>query len=326
MDSTMPEGLIYDYKKSIYYNKDYANLYLDSSSELFEFYFEEKGCYFYNLAIKRDIENTGFYDLETPYGYGGYITNCDNKEFVEKAFRKYKEHCYNQNIIAEFIRFYPFNIFPSKYGFLLDFVSINRQTVIVDLTLSKQERWKNYSSTTRNEIRKSEKYLNFNVDKSKIENFIRLYYNTMDKNRADKFYYFSESYFYKIIRNENVNLFCITNKNDSIISMSIFLEDDKVASYHLSAKDYEVRGEGVVGANYFLLDQIFDYYKSKGKKIAFLGGGRSGSSDDDLLKFKMKFSKSFLPFYIGGVIFNRERYDYLCEKYKKSPEKFLAYR
>ena len=48
-----------------------------------------------------------FYDLETPYGYGGPIANSNDREFINTGNEKFLEWVKDSNILAEFIRFHP---------------------------------------------------------------------------------------------------------------------------------------------------------------------------------------------------------------------------
>ena len=64
--------------------------------------------------------------------------------------------------------------------------------------------------------------------------------------------------------------------------------NSKVVEYHLGArKDDSHR------AMMFVLHSISEYYKQKGYKSFFLGGGRSSQENDTLLSFKKRFLEIF---------------------------------
>jgi hypothetical protein len=317
----------------IYYSKEYASLYLKENEEIFEFKYEENEKIFYNLAIKRPILRIGsqvikdnYFDLETAYGYGGYYTNSDDFSFLKEAFKAYEEKCKKEGIIAEFIRFHPFNDFPKKYGNLLDMAVYDRDIIYIDLTfLSKKERWKSYSSKTRNILRRCERELIFKESKN-LETFLKLYKETMDKNNADKFYYFDKNYFENLLNNEKVKLYEVKKDNDTI-SMGFFMFSDEFVHYHLSANNYRMKK---YNGNYFLLDNLFEIGQKQNKKYFILGGGTTGDENDSLFKFKKKFSPLTKPFYIGGKIFNKEIYSKYVNLWEKEAKKdvkyFLKYR
>jgi hypothetical protein len=316
----------------IYYSKEYISLYLKENEELFEFIYEEKDYIFYNISIKRSIckigkmEITdGFYDLETAYGYGGYFVNTNDRSFLFNALESYKKRCKDENIIAEFIRFHPFNSFPKEHKEFLNMNIMDRDVVCVDLSLSKNERWQNYSNNTRNILRKCEKELIFKKS-GNLEKFIELYIKTMNKNSASEFYYFDKKYFETMITFENVELYEVL-KDEEIISSAFFIFGEDIVHYHLSANNYELRK---YNANYFILDCIFDVAKSRNKNYFLLGGGTSSSKDDTLFKFKNKFSFFKKPFYISGKIFDLDIYKQYVKMWEEQfPEQinyFLKYR
>ena len=79
-----------DLVNDIYYKRDYAKLYTGDKSSLFHFEYREGESLFINLAIKSPIDkiglsdcDEGYYDLETPYGYGGFYTNDFSVETPE---------------------------------------------------------------------------------------------------------------------------------------------------------------------------------------------------------------------------------------------------
>ena len=311
----------FNYKDCVYYSKEYVSLYLEEKDKIFEFSYKEDDKEFYNISIKRPIGNTGYFDLETAYGYGGWFSNTNDEDFLNRAIKSYQEKCLSENIVAEFIRFHPFNKFPQQNKDVFDFFRYDRDVVVVDLTKKKEERWKDYSSTTRNELRKAQRFLKFSQN-CDINKFIELYKATMDKNKASSFYYFSKEYFENLLKIKATKMFCSLYE-DKIMSSAIFLEGKDIVSYHLSARDYN---KNIVGLNYFLLDNIFDYYSRLNKKYALLGGGRTSSKDDSLLKFKQKFSKKTLPFYIAGKIFNKDAYNFLAKTLCKNNKLFLKWR
>ncbi|NLM45162.1 MAG: GNAT family N-acetyltransferase, partial [Clostridiales bacterium] len=100
----------------IYFEPDYGKLYEkmeNGKCEIFE-YTCELGTV-YHMFIKREIEtkvdDTVWYDLITPYGYGGpIIKRCEaGKEnaLVNEFGHAFAQYCKENNIVSEFIRFHP---------------------------------------------------------------------------------------------------------------------------------------------------------------------------------------------------------------------------
>lgn len=317
----------------IYYQNAYAALYENNDGELFNFVFQQGEHQIIFRSIKRKITHVAgipvteeLYDLETPYGYGGPLTNCYDTVFLNAAFAAYKAECIKQRIVCEFIRFHPFNQL-TEHNECFDFFCQERQVVLVDLTLAQPERWSNYSKTTRNIIRKTQKVLTRHQADDAMDDFLSLYQQTMDKNQAADFYYFTPDYFNQLSVIPGVELLAV-KLADKYVSMGFFMQTGELAHYHLSANNSELLREN---GNYALLDFAFERAQQNGCKWMMLGGGRTSASDDSLFKFKTKFSDNIKPFYIAGLDFMPEKRAALNQQWslqhKDDPRKmFQLYR
>ncbi|MDG0817354.1 GNAT family N-acetyltransferase [Bdellovibrio svalbardensis] len=318
----------------LYFQKKYSELYLNKGESVFEFKYQEASFVFKNISIKRPIYSIGtrklaelYFDLETAYGFGGFCTNNSDRDFLGRAMQAYQARCKSENIIAEFLRFHPFNEFPQNFADNLDFARFDRSTVFIDLQNSKEDRWTRYGQTTRNILRKCAGSLEVQ-ESNDIERFIELYYRTMDKNAAAGFYYFGRSYFESLLALDEVKLFAIKHEG-AIVSMAFIIFGEEIAYYHLSANHEEFYS---LNANYYMLDEVSEIVRKEGKKVFFLGGGRTPEVNDSLFKFKSKFSDCLQPFWIGGKIYNHEVFaEYMQVFNEQFPEKvnlkmFLKYR
>ncbi|MDA3779546.1 MAG: GNAT family N-acetyltransferase [Bacteroidales bacterium] len=261
----------------IYYKKTFNELYIGNDEELFQFNYQNNEYYFFNTSVKRKINNVGevnipkwnLYDLETPYGYGGFLSNTNNKEFLNEAFHNYKIKCNKENIVAEFIRIHPFNNTPHHISSKFNFYTPDRKVVVVELTLDKDKRWETYNSKTRNILRKCEKNgLTVSISDNQ-DWFKRIYKQTMIRNNAGAFYFFNDSYFDKLFKMDNVLLF-EAKLNSEVIAMSFMIFGNDISHYHLSANT----NLGMkYNANYYLLEKMFQYARQLGIKFFLLGGG-----------------------------------------------------
>jgi len=302
----MPHAL--DLSRDTYYSDEYISLYLSSEDELFSFEYRENDKLFLNKSIKRPIRKIGslviadgYFDLETAYGYGGYYTNCNDEQFIRNAIEAYYAKCNKEKIIAEFIRFHPFNDFPQRHDKFLDFNVYDRDVVVCPLDIDIMS---SYRSKVRNTIKRASEKVQFQESKN-IDRFIEIYNITMEKNSADDFYFFDTQLFKKLFALEDVQLYEIVSENE-IIAMGFFMFGQDLVHYHLSANtDLSYK----LNANYVLLNRLLLLAQKLGKKYFSLGGGTTSDSDDPLLKFKKKFSKELRPFHIAGNIFNQEVYD-----------------
>jgi len=324
-----------DLFNDIYYQKSFNKLYIENDDELFQFNYRKNEYYFHNTAIKRKINKVGnedifdwnLYDLETPYGYGGFLSNTNNKEFLNEAFQNYKAYCNQQGIIAEFIRIHPFNKIPHYIDTDFNFYTLDRKVVVVDLTLDKDKRWETYNSKTRNILRKCEKNGLKVAISDNLNLFKTLYKQTMIKNNANSFYFFGDNYFNKLFEMDNVLLF-EAELDSEVIAMSFMIFGDDISHYHLSANT-ELGMK--YNANYYLLEKMFQNARQLGKKYFLLGGGRSNDENDSLFRFKKKFSNLLYDFYLGGIVFNTEKYKklndiWISQNHNNNQNFFLKYR
>ncbi len=320
-------------EKDIYYKSSYTELYIFDDGLLFEFCYKEGPSYLRNLAIKRRICSVAgvtiseeLYDLESHYGYCGPITNSNCPDFLKRAFSAYKKRCIEEKIVSEFIRFHPFNMLGSHSDYF-DFHIQERTVVVVDLIQSPEERWSQYSKTTRNIIRKTTKRLLPEINAIPLSTFCDLYRETMKNNAADAFYYFNNGYFDALSRMYGVDLISVKAGNE-VASCGFFMNGDDLSHYHLSANNSLMLKEN---GNYALLEIAFEHARSQGCSYFLMGGGRTSSKNDTLFRFKTKFSKLTLPFYIAGAVYIRDQYERLNDIWKKERpnsniERFQKYR
>ncbi len=308
----------------IYYSKEYVSLYLKPKEEIFEFKYEKNKNIFYNISIKRPILNIrkiivtdNYYDLETAYGYGGFYTNSEDKLFIKNAMAEYEKKCRDERIIAEFIRFHPFNNFPVLHAEFLDFNLHDRDVVVKDLS---NDILASYTSKVRNTIKRATEKVLFQESEN-VDKFIELYNATMQKNDARDFYFFEKEYYKTLIESQKVKLYEIVFENE-IIAMGFFLFGQEIGHYHLSANtslSYKLN------SNYALLHNIFNISKELGIKYFVLGGGATSNVDDSLYKFKKKFSDELKPFYISGKVYNQEIYAKYTKLWESQTDENIKY-
>lgn len=304
----------------IYYTKEYCRLYEGKNSKVYLFVFEEEnniGLYPVLLTQINIKAYEEYFDIETPYGYGGPVIKYDDESFKIQFEKEFNKFCLEKKIIAEFIRFHPLicneNLFRNNI-----FIIKNRTTVYVDLRKSIKEIWENHiDSKNRNVIRKAEKN-GLVVEESKdYKEFINIYATTMERVDADSYYYFDEVYYEELFNNENVKLF-VVKFEEKIIAAAIFLKFNKFFHYHLagSLKEYLK-----YSPNNLLLWKAMNYGKEQGCDFFHLGGGLTNSLEDNLYKFKKKFSKDIRDFYIGKRVHNLSIYKQLIDIWEKQNNK-----
>ena len=319
----------YDYlnkleSKDIYYTPEYCEIFQRNDKGTAKlFVYQKNGYLVYYPFLIRKINDLPFlkslqfrfseelYDITTPYGYGGPITNAigakDQQEVLQGFERCFAEFCFENFIITEFVRFHPI---LKNHEFYSSVQKRHlRNTIFVDLTLNEAEIYQNYLSRNRNSIRKAEKSgLTVRIKpKQELDKFISVYYATMAKKAADEYYFFSEQFFKNTMnlledRIELVEV-CYGNR---MISAGLFLYYNDFVHYHFSGSAKEFLN---LAPNNFMLDFMVKHAIQKGCKIFHLGGGVTNCENDSLFKFKKSFNKNGeMEFYIGTKIRNPEIY------------------
>lgn len=324
----------------IYFDENYGKLYEkieNGKAEIFNFNCEIGEIK--NLFIKREIPiyagDTKYYDVITPYGYGGpIILNClkDKKEeLVQRYLEEFSKYCFENNIVSEFIRFHPLLKNVKDFEKIYD-VSCIRKTLGTNLKDFDDPVESEFSKSCRRNIRKAlNKGVTFEViekpEPDDIGDFKKIYYSTMDRNKAKDYYYFDEDYFEKILTYFKENV--ITVKaiyENKIIAQGLYFVYGKYIHIHLSGTLSEYL---YLSPAYVLRYAVTLWGKENGYEMIHHGGGRTNSVDDGLYKFKKGFGrKSEFDFYIGRKVWNKKVYDELCDikGIDKNIEFFPAYR
>lgn len=311
---------ISDFDTDIYHNSSWveANKYLENGS-LFSILVENGDNKAYLPLLKRKIDNTDYFDLITPYGYGGiafswFATN----HFKQNVLSKIHSYLEKTNCISLFLRLHP--ILNSD---LHDDVYIhkNGMTLAVNLENSFESISKNYSSGHRYDIRKSLKNESItvvdDVSFEYFERFIEVYTETMHLLDASDFYFFDREYFHNLKENLDNSLKLIVVKlNNSVIGASLFMLHNNIIQYHLSGTISEGRG---YQPSKLILNYMIQWGVENNYKYLHLGGG-VGSEKDHLYEFKKRFSATEFEFCTVRMITNKDMYTDLCKILKYSED------
>lgn len=318
-------SIVYSFKNiDVYYLPEYAEAFKkNGDGEPILIHYVNDNVEVINVVVKRDIskiskfktviEPNKIFDFTTPYGYGGILFKKNYLKKEKIAFlNEYMIFCKNQNIVTEFIRFHPILKNHNNLRKLIEISNIG-PTVWIK-TDDFNQTWTNFTSKNRNVIRKSQKNgvkIYWGLSNELLDIFQKLYFETMDKDKADQYYYFSEAFFESLITDLKYKmLFFYAIYEGKIISISSVLFHQKFLHYHLSASDVNYRH---LGPTNLLLSEVARYASENGMKTFHLGGGLGGKQDN-LYNFKKSFSKlDDCSFKVGKLVFNKELYEELID-------------
>ena len=311
-------------KKDIYYNLYYGKLYEETENGVLKTFSVD--CEYgkvEHIFIKRTISeiNNEYYDIVTPYGYGGpIITEYTNKAKLVECFEEqFSKYCSDNNIVSEFIRFHP--IFENALDFKEVYdVVYSRHTIGTNLYEFEDPVQAEFSKSIRKEIRKAENCgvkVKTILSPDDLSVFKRLYENTMDRNNADSYYYFPDSYYDYIIKNlgKYVLEIQLIYEDEPIASEIYFVQGDILHAHLLGSSDKMLE----LNAGALLEATAARWGREHGFRYIHHGGGRTSAEDDSLYTYKKKFGKNTeFDFYIGKKVWNKEIYNMLVEKKKTS--------
>lgn len=287
-------------------------------------FWEDENLKIFWPHLVRDInrieyfKHVEYFDLTVPYCFYGPIVVLKKEsetypESITKFITLYQEYAKKNRYVSEFIRFHPF---LENWKFFLqsfDIVHVN-DMVMVDLSKDIPTIWKGINATSRWEIGKAEKEFEQIVyteqpSHEEMETFCSLYTQSMEKNKAEKKYLFSNEFLQDHFHHINPLLVYCKNPVTQVVGAStLFLKDAQVLHVYLSGNNY--------GYKYspfrLVLWEACKWAKLHRFTYLHLGGWKA--KNDTIFQFKLSISKTTNPLYIGKLIFNTTIYNELVSQ------------
>lgn len=278
--------------------------------------YENGGDRAITVVLKRDvaldeklagkIEQGQYFDLITPYGYGGFWGNISDWDKLNQA---YTEYCLDNHYVCEFVRFELFTDYHKHYD---GEVETRTHNVVRSLEMSLDEMWMDFKQKVRKNVKRANRFnLSCIIENSDehIEDFLRIYYSTMSRTDAEGEYYFSKQFYEELNEmKDNVMYFHVVY-GDKIVSTELVIYGTENVYSYLGGTD---RDYFDVRPNDFLKYEIIKWAKEKGLKNFVLGGGYG--ADDSIFRYKLCLAPhGENNFYIGRKVFDKEVYDKLVK-------------
>lgn len=298
--------------RSIYVDDNWAILQQEKEGGVAEtYYYSEDGCevkYVFVLRKAGIVDGVQYFDILTPRGMGGPRCINDRKVDLEKYDKSFVAYCKEKHIIAEYVRFDPWDCNHKVFGTLYDELEHHGDLFCNNLNIDfyKEEYDKNVKRNIKKSIDKIMIEVDFKGDK--ISEFLKIYKYTEEKYAVGDYYHLSEDFirrYFDIMYGKVavVNaLYC-----SEVVSSLIVLFGEDIVHYHFACNNPLFRE---VNANTVLLYKIALLAKDMGKKLLDLGGGIIGGNTAG---YKRRFvgEKGIYPYYVGKRVLNREIYQKL---------------
>ncbi|MHB1035285.1 MAG: GNAT family N-acetyltransferase [Pirellulales bacterium] len=287
---------------------------------------EEGDNLFFVPLIVRPIAASGradrnLFDAITPYGYSTPLVRSrangpPDAGFLARAIDSLARGLAEQGVVSVFFRLHPTLAVPLSSLESRGCVVEHGETVLLDLSLSDAELWRQTRSGHRNEINRARKRgYEVLMDEAfgELAAFEEIYAQTMRRVGADAFYFFSRDYFEEIKRNlRDVLHLCVVRIGQSVACAGLFSEVCGIVQYHLSGTRDEFVREYPTK---IMLDCVRHWAKDRGNRVFHLGGGL-GSGQDSLFAFKAGFSDLRAPFRTWRLVTDEEAYARLTRQWE----------
>jgi len=305
----------------IYFEPEYARLYETADSRAVEYRFSCEYGEITDLFLKRSIpillpDGTQYYDIITPYGYGGPVIHhaTDQEKLISAFLDDFQHYTAREHIVAEFVRFHPIigngAVFRDAYHAVFDRKTVGtnlRYDDVIGTEFSKHKR-----KEIRRILRNPDLRYEIEENPRSLDDFVEIYYSTMDRDGAGEYYYFPPAYFQQML--ERFPGHITTGKvflGDRLIAMGVYFRYGKYLHAHLSGTLSEYLEYSPA---YILKYALALYGHEKGYAYIHYGGGSSPDPDNGLYRFKREFGKNTeFDFYLAKKVWNEQIYQQLCD-------------
>lgn len=301
-----------DCAKSAFFSPQYyqsSNI-ENSTIECFWAYQNEQNYLFYPYLVKSinilgyDLDRE-YFDVSGAYGYNGPLGVIADRQFLQDYNSGLESHLLQRSVVTELVRYCPitgnrvFHTYTEQTDVL--------DNVFIDLSRGLDWIWnQSYEYGVRKAVRKAEAYglqtrffIGNKIQDIQLRQFYNIYLATMNRKRADDYYYFPLDFFQNIVSAMQGNvLIAITYLEGTPISAELVLLDGKLAFGFLG---------GTLGEYYKFKANTFQRHELIkiliGLGISKYSMGGSAARGDSIYTFKRSFAKDCVnPFYIGTKV------------------------
>jgi hypothetical protein len=241
--------------------------------------------------IPVDLSRRGLSDATSVYGYAGPIASADPPPAVIAGFAEAVTGWLRERqVVSVFSRLHP--LIPEQEGLLsgLGQVLDCGPTVSIDLSASDEEAFAHYRKDHRNGIRRLRRSgVTCTVDTEGhwLDEFVRIYHETMQRVGARERYLFPRDYFEAMLRCDDFQTVLIVCQTDHPVCAGMFTLCGGISQAHLSGTLTDCLS---LSPRRLMVDTARSWAKAAGARVLHLGGG-VGSQRDSLFDFKAGFSQ-----------------------------------
>ncbi|QHJ70560.1 hypothetical protein [Planococcus halotolerans] len=278
---------------------------------------------FMKRKVPYQVEGITYYDLITPFNYGGpVIEGCkeeDKWDLINDFQIEFQKYCQENNIVSEFIRFHPLlqNSMDFLHCYELDYledskginISRHNNTLTEELSVDCIEKvLEAFKSGVDYEIF---------TGKDTIDDFSRFITKVQGSKENQSPQYFEGC---KELLDDQL-IFIEVKLEGEVVGMAMNIRTDKVLTTHLLVTD---KIGDSLNAAYVLHFALAVWSRSNEVELIHLAGNWINKSEKENATFKNNFRVfTDYQYCIGRKIWNEEIYEELCDRAKV--ERYIDY-
>ena len=279
------------------------------------------------LVVRRLPSHLGsefdrFRDATSPYGYPGPIfggADGARSAKLPEALHMMRQLLAGRGVCTVFLRLHTLLPAPEIEESPNVHVVNHGETVWMDLTLDEAGYRRTLRENHRRVLRRLEAQgITAHIDArwERLNDFIALYYETMEDTGATADYFFSPQYFFDLrdALGSRAVLVLVTSGQE-VLSGGIFFTVGGIMNYHLGGT---FRRHRDLAPSRVMFDFMRRWGAERGDRQLHLGGGVGGAEGDSLFQFKAGFSPLRSPFRTWRLVTLPEVYDAAVERWRAS--------
>lgn len=282
--------------------------------------FRDKGCVIAFPLLVRDVTipgvvdaGNGVKDAVSVPGFSGPVASTDAPPTAKAHFIE-GLHAYlrQTGVVSVYARLHPVAYPPGLLDGYGEMVEIGA-SVSLDLSIPEDAQFAGYRKDHRKEIRRLQRqgFVCEKVGPEYLGDFMRLYYQTMDRVEAGPEFYFDKGYLEFLMREmPGVMHLFICRKDGDIASVEMCGVCNGMLEAYLSGTASEYVRDA---PSKLLCDAIREWGNSIGARVFHLGGG-VGAQRDSLFDFKMGFGGREHVYSTWRHVVDTDAYDELCRR------------
>ena len=249
-------------------------------------------------------------DVVSPYGYGGpYAWGAGREPAAAPGFwDALDQWSADHAVVAEFIRFPLLD--PTGESYPGD-RSERQLNVVRSLEPEGGALWMDFEHKVRknvNKARRSGVTVVADTTAERLDDFVRIYHQTMSRREAGQGYYFSRSFF-ETINTQLAGQWCYFHAllDGRVVSTELVLVSAENVYSFLGGTDHEAFDSR---PNDLLKFEVMEWARGQGKKRFVLGGGYQPG--DGIFRYKLAFAPGgTVPFFAGTRVLRENAYEAL---------------